>query len=63
MTGKLYTATFWDGSVWVNLHPTPLSFRAASDVAFSALLDGRGTTRLRLEALATGEPRLAGAAP
>lgn len=42
-----YFATYWDGATWVDLHANPLSFNAAHNKATSALLDGRGTTRLR----------------
>ncbi len=44
---QLYVATYWNGDAWVDLHDSPMPFRAASDAAFSAMLDGRGTTRLR----------------
>lgn len=42
-----YIATYWNGSDWMDLHTDPLPFRAAETMATSALLDGRGTTRLR----------------
>lgn len=44
---KLYVATVWTGRAWDDLHDDPRSFRAASDAAYSALLDVMGTTRLR----------------
>lgn len=43
----LYIATFWTGHGWADLHD-PRPFAAASDAAFSALLAGKGTARLRL---------------
>ncbi len=45
---QLYFATYWDGAAWVDLHNQPLPFKDAEAKATSALLDGRGTTRLRL---------------
>lgn len=42
-----YIATYWNGAGWIDLHPDPEPLRVASDFAFSALLAGRGTTRLR----------------
>lgn len=44
---KLYVATFWNGDAWTDLHDDPRPFRAASDAAYSALLAGKGMTRLR----------------
>ena len=44
---KLYVATFWTGHAWADLHDDPRPFRAASDAAYSALLAGKGMTRLR----------------
>ncbi|CAM3348273.1 hypothetical protein PANO111632_15650 [Paracoccus nototheniae] len=44
----LYIATFWDSTVWTDLHTDPLSFKDAQDKMMTAMLEGRGTTRLRL---------------
>lgn len=42
-----YHATYWDGRAWIDINADPAPYREAADLAFSALLDGRGTTRLR----------------
>lgn len=44
----LYIATFRAGHGWADLHDDPRSSAAASEAAFSALLAGKGTARLRL---------------
>ncbi len=44
---KLYVATFWTSDGWTDLHHDPQPFLAASDAAYSALLAGKGMTRLR----------------
>lgn len=45
---RRYVATHWNGTDWIDLHPNPEPFRIAAEAAFSALLNGRGPTRLRL---------------
>ncbi|WP_435170312.1 hypothetical protein [Falsirhodobacter sp. 1013] len=45
---QLYIATYWKGTAWTDLHTNPLTFREAQDKATSAMLNGCGTTRLRL---------------
>lgn len=45
---QFYIATYWNGTGWTDLHADPVPYRAAAEIAYSALLTGHGTTRLRV---------------
>ena len=45
---QLYIATYSDGTGWIDLHDDPVLFPQAEERAISAMLAGRGPTRLRI---------------
>lgn len=45
---QLFIATYSNGTNWIDLHDDPMPFPQAQDRAITAMLAGRGPTRLRI---------------